>query len=936
MESYLNDPLLPDFLRPASTTILYSNLNLSDSDRYDEKNYMYHQYFANVSEKGKPKSGKKSAFFPKNSFPYYNTHQVLKPISRPKHEHMSNRNESIRSINMKEKAFQDFESFVDVPTFFSDQPMAGTSYHTSCDMPDAIYFYGGFQEMLTKEYKEMLKTVTKNFTIPPENIKLICDYDLPLPLDKEKIESMSLKPCQSVRKYHPESKSFMRVYDLTNNCNENDNGANENHKCLKLDLDKIFGLDENSNSNSKSKSDSKKAKSTKSTFVNSSPRSLICSGAAKLSDRYFMIYGGLEIESSITYPDESSCVIKKSLMPNDEFWLFDTMMSKFKEIKISIHPTYSAIFPNSMPRFGHSMESVPTASSNLHPEESFAEIIAHGEDLRKHKHDHFGNHHRDLPSTSFCDHAILFVMGGYKLNDLGNSFVAMNDLWKCDFFFNDKSTADDIVASPIGNFHLVNEMYSYILDADMCQLPNKSTSLKFSGVFTHTDRINWPTPRGFFSMSLVDENELLKYFDWKEYSNIIDEHREQSYFTNMNEGQSYFSNMNEGQLYFNNMSEGQLYFDNMNELLIHSPVPTINSLSNLSVADDQFSLSTHRSSVSQSSRSISPTSISSESCTHTNLISSLKYKVLLVYGGSSIMYTKVVDDKMFSAYYSKSILDDMWIFSFETESWYNLGTYLNVKKKVSICGHSLILLNSSLSIFGGIEEQHYDMSTYEPIQIDVVKKLDVENRRYTQNWEQGKKLVYDFHSYVRNRKAMHDMHDMLAHITPIFTAKGIDLSKIETETYNSYRYNIFDFKTSKWRTAKMALVTDLEFFAPWDIKINDEIISGGVLRDIKLPGYTDEGEIFKKDVKKDNSGGTNGNNDTDNIKMFTVEEQLKYKKKLRDATLIATNGSIVSRDDRILIFSPDVKIIDQKTKKYVEDKQRLVGNGVWEVFSAHY
>lgn len=111
---------------------------------------------------------------------------------------------------------------MDSPPLFGDAALRGVSYGAGADMPDGIYTFGGLECMLTPEYEEMLKKITQNFTIPPENIKLECDYDIPFPIDKEKIESMSLKPCLTVKKYLPESNCLRYVCELNNDQNENE------------------------------------------------------------------------------------------------------------------------------------------------------------------------------------------------------------------------------------------------------------------------------------------------------------------------------------------------------------------------------------------------------------------------------------------------------------------------------------------------------------------------------------------------------------------------------------------------------------------------------------------------------------------------------------------------------------------------------------------
>lgn len=51
--------------------------------------------------------------------------------------------------------------------------------------------------------------------------------------------------------------------------------------------------------------------------------------------------------------------------------------------------------------------------------------------------------------------------------------------------------------------------------------------------------------------------------------------------------------------------------------------------------------------------------------------------------------------------------------------------------------------------------------------------------------------------------------------------------------------------------------------------------------------------------------------------------------------LVYAHCAAFIKDSKIVIFSPDIKIIDRKTNKYLEGSQGLVGNGVYELYSVY-
>lgn len=889
MEEYLNGPNVPIFLKPVSSPTVYTNVDLSDPAKYNDKNYKYHQYFANLNNN----ISFKPTFYPDDSFGYYKTHKVFRPANR-------DRPDTPDKFENTERSFQSFDSFIDVPTLFSDEQMAGVSYQTAVDMVDGVYLFGGLQALLTDEYEKKLRQITNDFTIPPENIKMVCDYDIPLPLDKEKIESIALKSCNNVRKYLTESKSFKFVCELNDPAAEdttdeeersNNNGktpANGDRLGLKLEAFANLGSITKTNTLSNS-----------SAYLNTTPRSTICSSASRLSDRFFMIYGGLEIDTIITYPDDQHCVIEKVLTPNDQFWLFDRIKCKFREIKLSVHPTYSTIFPNSTPRFAHSvacvaMDDNASVSKNVLDDPNYIEPGIEQDISTRHP-----------LNSSYTKPATMFVMGGYKLSISGRSFVAMNDLWKLDFFLDANGTADEAVASPIGNFNLTNDVFSYIVDENLNELQSKKPIPGFSGVYSHSkeaEASNWPPPRGFFSMCLIDTKALSEYINWRKNDNTPTEENSESHLhrpspirrSALNNSYSVATMRNTAKIASNSSSSKTEFrikdmFKRKNDTVTTTGTDTVTKgINSTSVNDPALSSNSSgkESSASQSSHS-SPSRSSSFAHTYKN--AALRGKCLLICGGSSILYTKVMDDEFFDVYYNNNMLDDIWIFDFQTEKWYNFDNCFKFEKRLTICGHTMLASSSSLKLVGGIEAGHYPEQTFQVIQAGIYNNEEDDGRVQIINWDKGREIAEKF------RLARTGSRNTMTFLKSVGVGRGKDLNKCFGEYHNYYSNYAFQLDSLQWKLIRTAIVQDAEFFAPWTEDQTAKVVCGGMVDDTNL----------------------------------------KDKRNLININILYTHSYAFIKDSKIVVFSPDVKIIDRKTNNYIKGSQTLVGNGIYELYSVY-
>ncbi|GMF05583.1 unnamed protein product [Ambrosiozyma monospora] len=108
--------------------------------------------------------------------------------------------------------------------------------------------------------------------------------------------------------------------------------------------------------------------------------------------------------------------------------------------------------------------------------------------------------------------AVFYVFGGYCLDQRTLQFVALNDLWKCELLFNpdQEEFANECICSPCGEFELIFDNYSYCIDENGVERDHDDVeNLTFHGLTRHSlEGSNWPKPRGFASLLLIDNDDI--------------------------------------------------------------------------------------------------------------------------------------------------------------------------------------------------------------------------------------------------------------------------------------------------------------------------------------------------------------------------------------------------------------------------------------------
>lgn len=896
---YLSSDTVPDFLKPVSAMPMYSSVDVAAQNHTQDDKYQ--QYFTTLSLNPIDSFSEDGRYQPSvvDSM-YMDKHQVWRPNVQTCRSSTSTTETSFKSM---------FSAFINIPTVFSDNPLTGLSFYSGVEMPDGIHIYGGLKALENDEYIKKLKLITKDFTIPPENIKLLFDYDLPLPFEKEKFASIAHTPFPYHAKYDPGCNSLQVLMDLR----KYDDHLSESNSTSSSEYNGLSGM--------------------------RVPKALCCASAAKLSDRFYVLYGGIDLVEEIRHPDDSHCIIEKKIIVNDQFWVFDCLSLKYKEIKLIVHPAFASVFTDSIPRFGHCMEAVPIEKTNnskhividknskvkkANPSATEATLTdsstiseynrseinktpttptTHASssnngyspqevlDELKRNHRWYSNrkHSNGRASAHFEKPAILFAMGGYTSKDKDSrSFVAVNDLWKCEVFLDDFGVSDEIFCCPIGSFDLLQKN-SFIINQKGESLPNISTNDIFPGLFHHSESngAQWPMPRGFFAMNLIDKKEIGQYFlDHGDVSNdspqkkpldIISPTPSKASFTHFNESRPKSSVLNGNNVFTplvgsprslkSPSSIRQTYFNARNEN--HSP---------------------STSSIENNSDRGTSTSSFSELGIHTSQIPQLNSKILIIHGGSSIMYTKVVDEETGeeTTFYNKRIVGDCWWFDFQAEKWNKYQTlYENATMNLNICGHLMVPSEEYITVFGGLQERHYDDSEFDVI----VHELPTPDSKLDPNIY---KVAQDFTTKVRvNQHGREDQTTEefqrsagLSHEFP----NGRQYIPGAAQCYTSY---ILDIPNNTWKIVDYAYVRDILLTKIWES--GDEINSGGVCKS--------------------------------NAQYFDKLEDSPYY-------MVYTVSFIGIYDSKVIVMINDVHLINKKTDKRSELRQGIWANGITEIYSS--
>ncbi|KAG7924617.1 hypothetical protein KL925_005237 [Ogataea polymorpha] len=528
-------------------------------------------------------------------------------------------------------------NLVTFPDLFAGDGVPHLIHHSLVRMGHRICLFGGLELMPDAEYEQYLRELTDDFSIPPANIHMHFDYELPAPLSKCKLTSLALRPNKNVYTYNSETSTLLKTCELD---------------CIKT------------------------------------PPPLLCSGLQQISAYHFMLHAGFELHTHVEKRD-GHVHISRTLDPQTAMWMFDVRTQVFTQLKVILSSSISTILPHYIPRFGHQIQGI-TIEQNNSPNDD--DSLHSGP-----SHDH------TIGSCSrYSRPAVVFVMGGYKLEEHTNRLVALNDLWKCELSASNTTDpsargfqlefSTEMICSLVGSPDILSDRFSFCYNARGEPLgPEKRQVIQ--GLFRHGTDAQWPKPRGFFSMDVVQTADLEQMVEGE----LVDQHahisqprpKKSRYFTGLqDEAQSPSPTPSlqaqlraSSPLSATERANMRQFFQYEGRMRSRTPSLTEETpRSSPSAAAAQFS-----------SRAVRSTS-------------------LVVFGGSSIVHVKVVADDGSELLYSKvEVLSDMWCFDLNTETWTSVLTVKQSDNRpLKLCGHASASDGQQLMVIGGLRGYQLD------------------------------------------------------------------------------------------------------------------------------------------------------------------------------------------------------------------------------------
>ncbi|KAG7809240.1 hypothetical protein KL921_003237 [Ogataea angusta] len=528
-------------------------------------------------------------------------------------------------------------NLVTFPDLLAGDGVPHLIHHSLVRMGHRICLFGGLELMPDAQYEAYLRELTDDFSIPAANIHMHFDYELPPPLSKAKLTSLPLRPNKNVYTYNSETSTLLKTCEL--------DGVK-------------------------------------------TPPPLLCSGLQQISAYHFMLHAGFELHTHVEKRD-GHVHITRTLDPQTAMWMFDVRTQLFTQLEAILSSSISTYLPHYIPRFGHKIQGITIEQNNTPDDDDSL---------------HSGpSHDHTIGSCSrYSRPAVVFVMGGYKLEEHTNRFVALNDLWKCELSASNTTDpsargfqlefSTEMICSLVGNPDILNDRFSFSYNAKGEPLGQEKRQV-IQGLFRHGIDVQWPKPRGFFSMDVVQTTDLEQMVE----SELAEQHPRISQPKPKN--CRYFTGLQHG---------------------TRSPSPTpslqaqLRASSPLSATEranmrQYFQYEGRMRSRTPSSTEETPRSSPGAAAAQFSSLA-VRSSSLVVFGGSSIVHIKVVADDGSEHVYSKvEVLSDMWWFDLNTETWTSV---LTVKKSdnrpLKLCGHASASDGQQLMVIGGLRGYQLD------------------------------------------------------------------------------------------------------------------------------------------------------------------------------------------------------------------------------------
>ncbi|OWB58005.1 hypothetical protein B5S28_g3993 [[Candida] boidinii] len=456
--------------------------------------------------------------------------------------------ESIKQNDTIEDPLTQFDNLISYPNVFCSNNIPPLFHHCSTNLLGYQFIFGGLTLLSYEEYEEYLRLITDDFTIPLENIEIRLAQDIiPLPIDRNIITSLAIKPNRTVYRYSTDSNTLLPVIDYESQAaaaaataaaaSSAASGYSTHSASSSTTATGAPGAKNlHAKRNMSASSNSVSSASTNS-YRSIIPSQLVCATSSAASERHAIVYGGFDIETEIIRQG-NKIIIEKRLTVSNSMRLFDAISLKFRELNIIVHPSVSAKLPQAIPRFGHVQTGLTIEENNADYLESFnkansllstSNSNSNGKKTPLQQQQSTGQSVQPPPLTSFTSGddvllkytrpASIFIGFGYKSTHSGKSFIAMNDMWRCEICVNQALSkanvnklefSENVICYPVGNFDIQKNHFKYTYDSNGDLIDDSSDDGidEFTGCYKADEESNWPGGRAFCGYELIDNSTL--------------------------------------------------------------------------------------------------------------------------------------------------------------------------------------------------------------------------------------------------------------------------------------------------------------------------------------------------------------------------------------------------------------------------------------------
>ncbi|OUM54019.1 hypothetical protein BVG19_g3357 [[Candida] boidinii] len=454
--------------------------------------------------------------------------------------------ESLKPNDTIEDPLTQFDNLISYPNIFSSNNIPPLFHHCSTSLLGYQFIFGGLTLLSYEEYEEYLRSITDDFTIPLENIEIRLAQDIiPLPIDRNIITSLAIKPNRTVYRYSTDSNTLLPVIDYESQAAAaaaTASGYTTHSAASSSTSTTTTGPKHSYTKRNPSQSSNSVSSASTNSYRSVIPSQLVCATSSAASKRHAVVYGGFDIETEIIRHG-NRVIIEKRFSISNNMRLFDGVSLKFRELNIIVHPSVSAKLPQAIPRFGHVQTGLTIEENNVDYLENLnkANLLlstsnsnSNGkktplQQQQQQQQQENAQPMQPPPLTSFTSNddvlskyarpAIIFIGFGYKSTNTGKSFIALNDMWRCEICVNQALSkanvnklefSENVICYPVGSFDIQKNHFKYTYDSngDLIDDPSDDDVDEFTGCYKSDEESNWPGGRAFCGCELIDNSTL--------------------------------------------------------------------------------------------------------------------------------------------------------------------------------------------------------------------------------------------------------------------------------------------------------------------------------------------------------------------------------------------------------------------------------------------